>query len=92
MTHNDLTNFDYWDTLYNDEYLEYKENHILGEEWYEPQCDAILEHLLNLFSEKNISILDVGCGNGLFLKRLAGILSCCYMKKKLLLDCRIRFL
>lgn len=68
-----LTRQDYWDDFYNNELTTFKESGHEGEEWFETDTRAVVHWITSLpgVNLKEDRILDVGCGNGLFLVRLA---------------------
>ncbi|KEG01784.1 hypothetical protein YYE_03303 [Plasmodium vinckei vinckei] len=67
----ELHKLSYWEKIYTNEKDNYKELNIELEEWFEENCDKIINWIDNNFKEnKNISILDIGSGNGLFLHKL----------------------
>ncbi|SCN24499.1 Predicted AdoMet-dependent methyltransferase/Methyltransferase domain containing protein, putative [Plasmodium berghei] len=67
----ELHELSYWEKVYTNEKDNYKELNIELEEWFEENCDKIINWINNNFKEnKNISILDIGSGNGLFLHKL----------------------
>jgi len=67
-----LTSEYYWCKAYEKEFAGYRETGDEGEEWFQREVQAILKWLTRLETVTiQSSILDVGCGNGLFLVRLA---------------------
>lgn len=62
----------YWEAIYKNEKKNYEELNIPLEEWFEENCgDKIINWIEKKFENtKNILILDIGCGNGLFLYKL----------------------
>lgn len=71
MATSELTNDQYWKDVYANEYNNLETLGCEGEEWYESETDSIIDFVADLVESKSSSILDVGCGNGLFLLRLA---------------------
>lgn len=63
---------DYWDKFYNQEILQFNNNSdLIGEIWFGEQVqNKISNFIKNKKLEKNIRILDVGCGNAAFLIKL----------------------
>ncbi|GAW80230.1 methyltransferase [Plasmodium gonderi] len=73
MAPSNLHKLSYWEEVYQGEKENYDESNIVPEEWFEENCDKIINWVNNHFKEeekKNVSILDIGCGNGLFLHKL----------------------
>ncbi|ANQ07584.1 Protein-lysine N-methyltransferase PKH_071390 [Plasmodium coatneyi] len=74
MAPSELHKLSYWEEVYQGEKENYEEAKIQPEEWFEENCDKIINWVSNHFSEEEkkeqVSILDVGCGNGLFLHKL----------------------
>lgn len=74
MVSSELHKLSYWEEIYINEKKNYEESNIELEEWFEENCDKIMNWIDNKFSQneekKNITILDIGCGNGLFLYKL----------------------
>ncbi|KYN98454.1 methyltransferase, putative [Plasmodium reichenowi] len=74
MVSSELHKLSYWEEIYVNEKKNYEESNIELEEWFEENCDKIMNWIDNKFSQneekKNITILDIGCGNGLFLYKL----------------------
>ncbi|CRG96715.1 methyltransferase, putative [Plasmodium gallinaceum] len=67
----ELHKLSYWEEIYKNEKKNYEESNIELEEWFEENCDKIINWIETNFKEqKNIAILDIGCGNGLFLYKL----------------------
>lgn len=74
MAPSELHKLSYWEEVYQGEKENYEEANIQPEEWFEENCDKIINWMSNHFSEEEkkeqVAILDVGCGNGLFLHKL----------------------
>ncbi|EUD67989.1 hypothetical protein C922_01601 [Plasmodium inui San Antonio 1] len=74
MAPSELHKLSYWEEVYQGEKENYEEANIQPEEWFEENCDKIINWVSNHFSQqertKQVAILDVGCGNGLFLQKL----------------------
>lgn len=64
-----LVNRKYWEEFYENELESYKDVGYRGEEWFEEYIDSIVEWIEEVVSDYSFKgrILDVGCGNGLFL-------------------------
>lgn len=62
----------YWENVYQQEKINYEELSVPLEEWFEENCERIVTWIENKFDEKkkDITILDIGCGNGMFLYHL----------------------
>lgn len=67
-----LGEVNYWDELYKKENQQFKNNNNLGGEvWFgETVQDKVLNYIYQNFENKEISILDIGCGNCEFLIEL----------------------
>lgn len=68
-----LTRQDYWAQFYKDEFAAFKDSGYEGEEWFEYDIQSVVKWLLTLPDvQPDIDrVLDIGCGNALFLVRLA---------------------
>ncbi|CRG99377.1 methyltransferase, putative [Plasmodium relictum] len=67
----ELHKLSYWEEIYRNEKKNYEESSIELGEWFEENCDKIINWIETNFKEqKNITVLDIGCGNGLFLHKL----------------------
>lgn len=62
----------YWENIYQQEKTNYEELSVPLEEWFEENCERIVKWVENKFDEKrkDVTILDIGCGNGMFLYHL----------------------
>lgn len=66
-----LINKSYWEEFYDNELDTYKEVGYRGEEWFEEYIDSIINWIKEIQDDKkDYRILDIGCGNGLFLIKL----------------------
>ncbi|VWU48883.1 methyltransferase, putative [Hepatocystis sp. ex Piliocolobus tephrosceles] len=71
MSSSDLHKLSYWENIYTNEKENYEESNVELEEWFEQNCDKIINYIDKKYmNNKNITILDIGCGNGLFLHKL----------------------
>ncbi|KJP88638.1 hypothetical protein AK88_01718 [Plasmodium fragile] len=74
MAPSELHKLSYWEEVYQGEKENYEEANIQPEEWFEENCDKIINWVSKHFSEEEkkeqVAILDIGCGNGLFLYKL----------------------
>lgn len=68
-----LTRQEYWETFYSKELEVFEECGNQGEEWFESETDALTTWIRRLpgIQPDKTKVLDIGCGNGLFLLRLA---------------------
>lgn len=68
-----LGNKDYWDKFYVKEIKQFDNNsELIGEVWFGEQVqNKIVAHINEKFNDKNLKILDVGCGNAAFILKLA---------------------
>ena len=68
-----LGNKEYWDKFYSQEIKQFKNNaDLIGEVWFGEQVqNKVVNYIKEKFTDKNTSILDVGCGNAAFLLKLA---------------------
>lgn len=68
-----LGNVDYWDKFYSQEINQFKNNtDLIGEIWFgEKVQKKILTYIKEYFTNKNIKIIDIGCGNASFLLKLS---------------------
>lgn len=68
----ELHKLSYWEEIYKNDKRNYEESNIPLEEWFEENCgDKIINWIEKKFENKrNVPILDIGCGNGLFLYKL----------------------
>lgn len=73
MAESELTRRHYWDDFYSSEYQHFKDSGCEGEEWFESETESILDFIMTLVDPLTASVIDVGCGNGLFLLRLASL-------------------
>ncbi|KAH8582962.1 conserved methylase [Cryptosporidium sp. chipmunk genotype I] len=63
-----LINKSYWEEFYENELHSYNDVGYRGEEWFEDYIDAIVDWIMENGSEAQSGrVLDIGCGNGLFL-------------------------
>ncbi|XP_064113723.1 EEF1A lysine methyltransferase 2-like [Macrobrachium nipponense] len=73
LTASELGTKEYWDSAYERELSNFENNGDVGDIWFgEESMDRVLKWMLN--AEKvteESSVLDVGCGNGVFLIHLA---------------------
>ena len=66
-----LGTFDYWEALYQTELGNYDDNpEDHGEVWFGKRVESKLAMFIEENFSKTSSILDIGCGNGHFVKRL----------------------
>ncbi|KAH8741318.1 hypothetical protein FG386_000225 [Cryptosporidium ryanae] len=65
----ELVNRSYWEEFYENELGSYKDVGYRGEEWFEEYIDSIVDWIDEILLEYPTKkrILDVGCGNGMFL-------------------------
>jgi SAM-dependent methyltransferase len=72
-----LGNKDYWDKFYSQEIKQFENNSdLIGEVWFGEQVqNKEVSYIKDKFSDKNknIPILDVGCGNAAFILKLANL-------------------
>ena len=63
----------YWDAVYENDIENYRNHGDAGDEWFGSKVSAgVLKWISEKFQKnKNVTILDLGCGNGLFLIHLA---------------------
>ncbi|SBT33873.1 methyltransferase, putative [Plasmodium ovale wallikeri] len=69
----ELDKLNYWEEVYKKEKENHEESNIELEEWFEENCSKIITWIENHFGEekkKHVAVLDIGCGNGLFLHKL----------------------
>lgn len=69
----ELVRQEYWSDFYDNELALFKQSGHEGEEWFEADIRSLVKWistLPNVEPTRN-RVLDVGCGNGLFLIRLA---------------------
>jgi len=71
----DLGNKDHWDTTYDEEISQFLNNRDeIGYVWYGKQVqNKTVQYIKNNFTNKDIKILDIGCGNGALLFELINI-------------------
>lgn len=63
-----LTNREYWEEFYENELESYNDVGYRGEEWFEDYIESIVDWIMKTGCDAESGrILDVGCGNGLFL-------------------------
>lgn len=64
---------EYWADVYESELENFNEDGHEGEEWFQQDCTSLAEWIERLpgVQKEMDRVLDVGCGNGLFLIRLA---------------------
>ncbi|EAK87580.1 conserved methylase [Cryptosporidium parvum Iowa II] len=63
-----LINKNYWEEFYENELDSYNDVGYRGEEWFEDYIDAIVDWVMETGCEvQSGRVLDIGCGNGLFL-------------------------
>jgi len=67
-----LGNLDYWDDFYNKEISNFElDPDFESQVWFGNQVQKkVIEFISNTFSEKELSIIDIGCGNAVFLIKL----------------------
>ncbi|EZG68069.1 putative methyltransferase domain protein [Gregarina niphandrodes] len=70
----------YWDNWYHEELKQFEDNNTLGEEWYGNYQEHVLDWISSSWNGwctnvnvADVSLLDIGTGNGLFLYRLAEV-------------------
>uniref|UniRef100_A0A1I7TDY1 Protein-lysine N-methyltransferase n=1 Tax=Caenorhabditis tropicalis TaxID=1561998 RepID=A0A1I7TDY1_9PELO len=62
---------DFWDKRYEMELNNFEEHGDEGEIWFGASAEnRIVKYLIDTKTEKDVSILDVGCGNGSVLRKL----------------------
>ncbi|KAJ2800615.1 Protein-lysine N-methyltransferase efm4 [Coemansia guatemalensis] len=63
---------DHWDSVYTREIVNYEESGDIGDIWYgEETAEKLVNWVSNNIDDTNARILDVGCGNGHLLVKLA---------------------
>lgn len=63
-----LVDKSYWEEFYENELESYNDVGYRGEEWFEDYIDAIVDWVMETGCEvESGRVLDIGCGNGLFL-------------------------
>ncbi|KAJ8906904.1 hypothetical protein NDN08_003388 [Rhodosorus marinus] len=73
----ELGKYEYWSSTYERELEDFHEEGAYGEDWFSRHTGRgrlrkfIEDQIINAFGQSSIGLLDVGCGNGLFLMEAA---------------------
>eukprot|EP00189_Rhodosorus_marinus_P011085 CAMPEP_0184743490 /NCGR_PEP_ID=MMETSP0315-20130426/6371_1 /TAXON_ID=101924 /ORGANISM="Rhodosorus marinus, Strain UTEX LB 2760" /LENGTH=388 /DNA_ID=CAMNT_0027214811 /DNA_START=137 /DNA_END=1303 /DNA_ORIENTATION=+ len=73
----ELGKYEYWSSTYEKELEEFHKEGAYGEDWFSRHTgrgrlrNFLENQITNTFGQSNIRLLDVGCGNGLFLMEAA---------------------
>ncbi|XP_017047538.1 EEF1A lysine methyltransferase 2 [Drosophila ficusphila] len=72
LSGSELGTQEYWESSYNREIRNYKSHGDVGEIWFdEDSQQRVIDWLLKQKVDKKSNVLDLGCGNGMFLVGLA---------------------